>query len=370
MRGRGVDENLIDNIINIIIVDDYTNKYKIKDKAPSVYIKQFSETNDRIGVSLASHMIGDLEQFGVVSDNYQLFFSKRVEWISQELSLQMCLESAVIPDDEQDDDELSDASTSEAYTMLWEKFRALLNSENCGLQLDDSSALKVQAVTILSGKVYLRFAVSATKQSLTCEILCRDEAIYQKLLMQESVFNDLAKPLSLVWSDADAKAKKITCEYPHRLDIFSAAKHERYIKWMLDTGITLQENIKLFLEDVDIGRGQAPEEIKTPIMVFCKSRSTLSQGRYLGKRVGFEILSGSEVKLSSKAYGASQNKRNELIESGVIKKITDAKGEFTECYICSTPSQAADILLGGSNNGWITWKEASGKTLDQLYRCK
>jgi len=34
----------------------------------------------------------------------------------------------------------------------------------------------------------------------------------------------------------------------------------------------------------------------------------------------------------------------------------------------STPSGAADFVLGGSNNGWIEWKDADGKTLDELYR--
>ena len=38
MRKLGYDEEFVDNIVNIVIVDDYTNKYRIKDRAPSVYI--------------------------------------------------------------------------------------------------------------------------------------------------------------------------------------------------------------------------------------------------------------------------------------------------------------------------------------------
>ena len=33
----------------------------------------------------------------------------------------------------------------------------------------------------------------------------------------------------------------------------------------------------------------------------------------------------------------------------------------------STPSGAADFVLGGSNNGWIEWKDGDKQTLDALY---
>ena len=33
-----------------------------------------------------------------------------------------------------------------------------------------------------------------------------------------------------------------------------------------------------------------------------------------------------------------------------------------------TPSGAAVFVLGGSNNGWIEWRDKDGKTLDELFR--
>lgn len=212
--------------------------------------------------------------------------------------------------------------------------------------------------------------MNVPNRQLACEIICRDEKVYQKLLMQSSEFNELAKPFNLNWPDVEAKTKKIICVYPYAADLFSANKYPKYIAWMLDTGITLREIVKLFLEDMDIGKGQAPDEVKDPTTVFCKSRTIIAQGKYWGKIKGFEICEGSEVRLSTNAYGTAQKKRAELLEKGTIKKITENKGVLTKSIICTTPSLASDIVLGGSNNGWITWRDAQNNTLDKLYRNK
>ena len=93
-------------------------------------------------------------------------------------------------------------------------------------------------------------------------------------------------------------------------------------------------------------------------------------GIYLGKSIGFKVLKNSVVRLSTKSYGSCQRKRDELIKSGIIKQITPAKGEFSEEYVFNTPSQASDVIMGGSNNGWTVWKDENGVTIDTLYRHK
>ena len=82
---QGVEEGKINNIVNIVIVDDYLNKREIRAKAPLVYMKGFSEKNPSLLETLNSHLIGDLDEFGVWSDNYELFLNKRASVISQEL---------------------------------------------------------------------------------------------------------------------------------------------------------------------------------------------------------------------------------------------------------------------------------------------
>ena len=41
---------------------------------------------------------------------------------------------------------------------------------------------------------------------------------------------------------------------------------------------------------------------------------------------------------------------------------------FTRDHLFSSPSMAALAVMGRSANGWLEWKDASGKTLDELKR--
>jgi hypothetical protein len=41
---------------------------------------------------------------------------------------------------------------------------------------------------------------------------------------------------------------------------------------------------------------------------------------------------------------------------------------FTRDYLCPSPSAASDVLAGRNSNGWVEWKSANGKTLDEVKR--
>jgi hypothetical protein len=60
-------------------------------------------------------------------------------------------------------------------------------------------------------------------------------------------------------------------------------------------------------------------------------------------------------------------KRDELVANGILV----AKGEsfeFTEDYPFKSPSGAASIVLARTANGWISWKDKDGKTLQEVKR--
>ena len=59
--------------------------------------------------------------------------------------------------------------------------------------------------------------------------------------------------------------------------------------------------------------------------------------------------------------------RQELLSSGDLVKDGD-DGRLMKTVSFSTPSGAADFVLGGSNNGWIEWKDSDRQTIDALYR--
>ena len=73
------------NVVNITIVDDYLNKRDIGSKPPSRYMKTFAKENDEINETMKTHLIGDLEEFGIWSDDYEQFLLKRSRAISREL---------------------------------------------------------------------------------------------------------------------------------------------------------------------------------------------------------------------------------------------------------------------------------------------
>ena len=59
--------------------------------------------------------------------------------------------------------------------------------------------------------------------------------------------------------------------------------------------------------------------------------------------------------------------RKRLLEEGVLKA-ENGVYVFQQDYIFNSPSAAAATILGRSSNGWRSWKDKDGKTLDELKR--
>lgn len=102
--------------------------------------------------------------------------------------------------------------------------------------------------------------------------------------------------------------------------------------------------------------------------IFTTSRrGVVAYGIYTGER--FEVQPNSEIDLSHPSDLESYNtQRQALLSDGTIIKKGDGKYRLTKIVSFKTPSGAADFALGGSNNGWVEWKDKDGRTLDELYR--
>lgn len=75
LRKQGIgNEN---SIVNITLVGADLNKRKIKAKAPSIYIQDFLDENDGLNKSIKSHLIDNIDDFGIHSDDYNVFLEKR-----------------------------------------------------------------------------------------------------------------------------------------------------------------------------------------------------------------------------------------------------------------------------------------------------
>jgi hypothetical protein len=79
LRKKGIgNEN---SLVNITLVGADLNKRKIRAKAPSIYIQDFLDENEELSNSIKSHLIDDIEGYGIFSDDYSVFLEKRAKAI-------------------------------------------------------------------------------------------------------------------------------------------------------------------------------------------------------------------------------------------------------------------------------------------------
>lgn len=103
-------------------------------------------------------------------------------------------------------------------------------------------------------------------------------------------------------------------------------------------------------------------------MYFCKGSSTNGRGLYTSE--GFAVLKGSTGRsknVDSIIDTPGHRLRNHLLETGVMKQEGDIV-VFQKDHLFKSPSMAALALMGRTANGWLEWKNQSGKTLDEIKR--
>ncbi len=76
---------LVNHSVNITLLDNYLNATIIKDRAPSDYIEEFESQNPELTSTLGTHLIGELNEFGITTDDYMKFFKARVKRIQEEI---------------------------------------------------------------------------------------------------------------------------------------------------------------------------------------------------------------------------------------------------------------------------------------------
>lgn len=85
LKKRGEEDFYINHILNITIVDDFLNKREIRSQAPSKYMSKFQNVNPQLEEAMQTHLITDLNKFGIWEDDYEKFFYERAKSLSQEL---------------------------------------------------------------------------------------------------------------------------------------------------------------------------------------------------------------------------------------------------------------------------------------------
>ena len=107
-------------------------------------------------------------------------------------------------------------------------------------------------------------------------------------------------------------------------------------------------------------------------LFYCKGSGADGVGEYTTE--GFVVHKGSKgrAEIVPHIQGTSHERmRSQLITEGVLTEIAGSAGSllvFTRDHLFSSPSTAAMAVMGRSANGWVEWKTASGKTLNEVKR--
>jgi hypothetical protein len=107
-------------------------------------------------------------------------------------------------------------------------------------------------------------------------------------------------------------------------------------------------------------------------LFYCKGSGADGVGEYTTE--GFVVHKGSKgrAEIVPSIQGTSHERmRSQLIVEGVLAENAGSAGSmlvFTRDHLFSSPSTAAMAVMGRSANGWVEWKTASGKTLDEVKR--
>jgi hypothetical protein len=76
-------------IANITLIDGYSNKHGIGKKAPSKYIGKFAKSNKSLSETLQTHLIKDIDSYGVTADDYDRFIKRRAKAIASALNVKL-----------------------------------------------------------------------------------------------------------------------------------------------------------------------------------------------------------------------------------------------------------------------------------------
>ncbi len=104
------------------------------------------------------------------------------------------------------------------------------------------------------------------------------------------------------------------------------------------------------------------------MLLYCEGPSASAKAQYTEE--GLVVLKGSrgrgEAAPSFGSRSAGKN-RQRLIDAGTLL-LDGASYVFQKDVLFASPSGASKVVLARSSNGWTEWKDASGKTLDELKR--
>ncbi len=103
---------------------------------------------------------------------------------------------------------------------------------------------------------------------------------------------------------------------------------------------------------------------------YCKTRKTDAKAQFRGSRfvvLAGSVIDGTERPLFPVRYPSASAERRSLLAEKAQQR-EDNNYELTENITFKSPNHAGGFCVGGNINAWTTWKNANGKTMDEVIR--
>jgi len=111
-----------------------------------------------------------------------------------------------------------------------------------------------------------------------------------------------------------------------------------------------------------VGKADSPE------IFYCRSSGANGRGMYTPE--GFVVLAGSTGRRENvpSIVGTSGERLRQNLEQAGVYRVEGDQVVFQRDHLFRSPSMAALALMGRTANGWLDWKAADGRTLDEAKR--
>lgn len=126
----------------------------------------------------------------------------------------------------------------------------------------------------------------------------------------------------------------------------------------------------IFLKGKEEQKVEVKPVVTSEHIFYCKHKESKAMGYLIEASNEFVLLAGSELRSGTRPslQHSLVSKRAQFIaeQCDTVNGISVLRAN----YVASSPSIAGSLILGRNTNGWTKWKDANGKTLDEVYRKK
>lgn len=129
-----------------------------------------------------------------------------------------------------------------------------------------------------------------------------------------------------------------------------------------DLALHFFEDLKIIMGILGFPLFEEIKIAKEEDIFYCTNKSASAKGSLTDE--GFVVYAGSISNLEERPSAVDlpiHRVREKLIQEGILKE-EEGILKFTKNYQFSSPSTAAAVVIGGNANGWLYWKDKTGKT--------